>query len=79
MKPHEDLKMYTLRHFLFYIGAAAVMGAVVGAASGLLGWSNGLTYGVGLTGALIVGTMAVREGLFGPSQPARRSASSLPR
>jgi hypothetical protein len=63
MRAHEDLKMYTLRHFLFYMGVSAA--AVIGALASLMNWSIGLIYGVGLsTGAVIV-VFALREGLFG--------------
>jgi len=65
MKPREDLKMYTLRHFLFYMGVAALGGAVVGATASLMDWSNGLTYGIGLSAATAVAVVAMREGLFG--------------
>jgi hypothetical protein len=68
MKPSNELKMYTLRHFLFYMGVAAVLGVVVSAAGEVLGWSNGLTFGALLTAGLVVSTAAMREGLFGPAQ-----------
>ena len=68
MKPREDLKMYTLRHFLFYMGAAALAGAVIGALANVMDWSGGLIYGVGLSVGAAIVILAMREGLFGPSR-----------
>lgn len=69
--------MYTLRHFFFYLGVAALLGAVVGTAKSLLGWSDGLTFAVGIVVATISCTMGVREDLFErprhlPEQHSRR-------
>ncbi len=68
--------MYTLRHFLFYMGMAALAGAVVGAAANVMGWSVGLIYGVGLPICAAIVMVALRESLFGPprhsSEPNRR-------
>ncbi len=66
MKPPEDLKMYTLRHFLFYMGVSAAAGAVIGALAGVMDWSSGLVYGVGLSAVAMIMVLALREGLFGP-------------
>ena len=69
MKPRDDLKMYTLRHFLFYMGVTCVLGTVTGIASHVLDWSNGLNFSVLLVAGLAVSAVAMREGLFAPSRP----------
>lgn len=69
MKPHNDLKMYTLRHFLFYMGVTCVIGAVIAVAARTMDWSNGLTFVVLLVTGLTISAIAMREGLFGPAQP----------
>ena len=66
MQPRQDLKMYTLRHFLFYMGVAALAGAVIGTASRTMDWSIGLIYGVGLSAGTVIAVFALRESLFGP-------------
>jgi hypothetical protein len=66
MKPRENLKMYTLRHFLFYMGVSAAAGAVIGVLAGVMDWSSGLVYGVGLSTVAAITVLALREGLFGP-------------
>jgi hypothetical protein len=68
MKPRDDLKMYTLRHFLFYMGVTCVVGTVLSIASRVMGWSNGLTFVLVLVTGLTISAIAMREGLFGPSQ-----------
>lgn len=60
--------MYTLRHFLFYMGVSAVAGAVIGALAGVMDWSNGLVYGAGLSAGAAIVILSLREGLFGPSR-----------
>jgi len=67
MKPAPKLKMYTLRHFLLYMGLAALAGALVGALANITAWSDGLIYGVGLFVGLLISVVAMREGLFGVS------------
>ena len=59
--------MYTLRHFLFYMGIAAFAGALVGIAANITMWSDGLIYGIGLFIGLVISATAMREGLFGAS------------
>jgi hypothetical protein len=66
MKPRDDLKLYTLRHFLFYMAVAAGAGAVVGALANVMDWGVGLIYGVGLSVCALIIVVALREGLFGP-------------
>jgi len=66
VKSADDLKMYTLRHFLFYMGMAALAGAVIGALASAMAWSSGLVYGVGLSVGFLIVVFAMREGLFGP-------------
>jgi len=68
--------MLTLRHFLFYMGLACAAGAIIGVASGLMEWSTGLVYAVGLsTGTLIV-IAALRESLFAPVERPNRPRHS---
>jgi hypothetical protein len=71
MRPHPDKKIYTLRHFLFYLGVAMLFGALTGAAKELLHWSNGLAFAVGLIAGTIIATMALREDLFEPHPQSR--------
>jgi hypothetical protein len=73
MKPREDLKMYTLRHFLFYLGVSAAAGAIIGALAGAMDWSSGLVYGVGLSAVAAIAALALREGLFGPPRHSGKS------
>jgi putative flippase GtrA len=75
MRPHPDKKIYTLRHFLFYLGVAMLFGALTGAAKELLHLSNGLAFAVGLVAGTIIATMALREDLFERPHP---SASRKP-
>jgi len=75
MQPHQDKKIYTLKHFLFYLGVAMVFGALTGAAKEVLHWSNGLTFGVGLVAGTIIATMALREDLFEPPPPPHEQRS----
>ena len=70
MEHHADMKMLTLRHFLFYIGLAALVGAGVGAAAGLMDWSIGLVYVVGLPAGILVFLAAVRESFNAPVRSA---------
>jgi hypothetical protein len=68
--------MLTLRHFLFYMGLACLDGAIIGAAAGLIDWSTGLVYAVGLSTGVIIVLAAVREGLFAPvTHPGQRHHS----
>jgi len=74
MKTTETLKMYTLKHFLFYMGLAAIAGAVIGALANATAWSDGLIYAAGLLIGLAISAIAMREGLFGVSRNRRRAA-----
>lgn len=68
MRSRTGLKMYTLRHFFFYMAVSAFAGAVIGVASRSMNWSIGLVYGVGLSVGAAIVVFALREGLFGPSR-----------
>lgn len=72
MRSDQNLKMYTLRHFLFHMGVAGVIGLAIGVAKGEFGWSDGLTFGVAVAALTIASTFAVREGLFGSSRRSGR-------
>lgn len=63
-----DLKVYTLRHFLFYMALACPGGAIVGAAAQIFNWSTGVVYAIGLLAALVISLMALRESLFAPAR-----------
>jgi hypothetical protein len=69
MRPHPDKKIYTLRHFFFYLGVAMFFGALTGAGKELLHLSNGLAFAVGLIAGTTIATMALREDLFEPPPP----------
>lgn len=76
MKPGNDLKIYTLRHFLFYMGIACIASAIVWVASEVLGWSYGLSVAVLFVAGLVVVAMALRESLFAPApRPTERRHS----
>lgn len=64
----SDLKIYTLRHFLFYMGVACVASTLVWAASELLSWSYGLSVAVLFVAGVAVCLTALRESLFAPAQ-----------
>jgi len=68
MKPHEEIKVHTLRHFFFYVGLACLAGAVIGAAASAMDWSTGVVYAVGLSTALAISLIGLREGLFTPAR-----------
>jgi hypothetical protein len=68
MEPRDPREIYTLRHFLFYMGAAALAGAVIGLLANLMDWSNGVVYGVGLPTGFAVVVFALRETLFEPAR-----------
>ena len=70
--------MYTLRHFLFYMGMAATAGALVGTLSSVMDWSIGLIYGVGLSAGAAIGILALREGLFGPPKGSESHSTTAP-
>lgn len=78
MRPHPDKKIYTLRHFLFYLGMAMFFGALTGAAKELLHWSNGLAFAVGLLAGTIIATMALREDLFESLPPPQKRRGRRP-
>lgn len=69
MQANRDLKMYQPRHFLFYMGVAAIMGAAIGVAKAGFEMSDGLTFVVAVIAGTVSSTLAVREGLFGASKP----------
>lgn len=74
MKATETLKMYTLKHFLLYMGIAAIAGAVIGVLANATAWSDGLIYAAGLLVGLAISAIAMREGLFGAPRNRRRAA-----
>jgi hypothetical protein len=69
MQRHRNKKIYTLRHFLFYMGVSMALGGLIGAAKAALDWSSGVTFAVGLVAGTITATMALREDLFEPAPP----------
>jgi hypothetical protein len=73
MKSHDNLKMYTLRHFLFYAGVTVVLGIMLGIASNTMEWSYGLKFAAAATTGLTICGIAMREELFGPVRPSNPS------
>jgi hypothetical protein len=71
MSDHKTKKMHTMRHFLFYIGVACALGALIGVAHSLMDWSNGLTFAVAVAAGTISCTLALREDLFESPRAAR--------
>jgi hypothetical protein len=70
MPARHDKKMYTLRHFFFYLALCCLLGAVIGITQSLFGWSDDLTFVVGIVVGTICCTVGVREDLFErPSRP----------
>ena len=67
MKPHAEMKILTMRHFLFYMGMACVATIVVWGASEVLDWSNSLTVAVLVVVETLVSLFALRESLFAPA------------
>ena len=77
--PHRsDSKIYTIRHWLFYGAVITVLGTAIGAAHSVLGWSDGLTFAVGIVAGTITCTMALREDLFEPPPRRRERRSHRP-
>jgi hypothetical protein len=75
MREQEKQKIYTLRHFLFYMGITVPVGAAIGVASVTMTWSSGLTFAVAVIAGTALCTFGLREGLFpsNKSQPGRRA------
>lgn len=76
MQTRPKAKVFTLRHFLFYMGVAAVLGVIVAVAQNIMHWSDGLTFAVLVVSFTISATWALREDLFAPT---RRSAKQRTR
>jgi hypothetical protein len=70
----RDLKIYTLRHFLFYMGVACIASTLVWATSEALAWSYNLSVAVLFVAGVVVCLLALRESLFAPAQKPRRRA-----
>jgi hypothetical protein len=70
MSSESKPKIYTLRHFFFYMSLAGFAGVLVAIVSEALSWSHGLSFAALFVAGLIVSTTALREDLF---VPARRS------
>lgn len=76
----ELRKLYTLRHFLFYMGLSCLVGAIIGSVAGTMDWSDGLVYAVTIPVALAIVAMALRESLFAPVErrhPGHRAQRGL--
>lgn len=67
MKPHSEMKILTMRHFLFYMGVACIAAMLVLAATELLSWSNGLSFAALVVVETLVSLFALRESLFAPA------------
>jgi hypothetical protein len=70
MRSNNKLKMYTVRHFLFYMGVTCAVGCVLAIALNVLAWSNGLNFVAAAVTGLAISAFAMREGLFGSPRPA---------
>ncbi len=68
MKPRTEMKILTMRHFLFYMGMACLAAVLVLAATELLSWSNGLSFAVLVVVETLVSLVALRESLFAPAR-----------
>lgn len=79
MNPRAEMKILTMRHFLFYMGMACVATVAVWGASEVLSWSNGLTVAVLVVVETLVSLVALRESLFAPATrpPSRQSRHPL--
>ena len=73
MQEQQKPKISTLRHFLFYMGMAALMGAIIGVVSRTMSWSSGLTFAAAVVGGTALCTFAVRKGLFPHSKQSQSS------
>ena len=67
MKPRAEMKILTMRHFLFYMGMACLAAMLVLAATELLSWSNGLAFAALVVVETLVSLFALRESLFVPA------------
>ena len=72
MEPRKGLGVMTMRHFLFYLGVAGLIGITIGLLAWIFDWSNGLSFAVAVVACTISFVMSVRESLF---EGFRRSAS----
>jgi VanZ family protein len=68
MDSRTKTKIYSLRHFFFYMGLAGLAGILVAIVSEALNWSHGLSFAALFVAGLIVSTMTLREDLFAPSR-----------
>jgi membrane protein implicated in regulation of membrane protease activity len=75
MKPRTEMKILTMRHFLFYMGVACLAAMLVLAATELLSWSNGLAFAALVVVETLVSLIALRESLFAPATRPRRRQS----
>jgi len=64
----RDRKIYSLRHFLFYMGVGCIASTLVWAAPKLLAWSHNLSVAVLFVAGVVVCLRALRESLFAPAQ-----------
>ena len=75
MTKRRNLKIYTLRHFLFYMGVICIISMIVIAASEVLDLSYGLSVAILIGAGLLVPTVALRESLFAPAEKSRQRHS----
>ena len=69
--------MGTMRHFLFWMAMACIVGAIIGLVSSRFGWPEELTLGVAFAANLVIGLLATRQILFGVAGPRRPHSGRL--
>jgi hypothetical protein len=74
MNSGNDLKMYTMRNFLFYLGVTCAVCLPLNIAMEVLGWSNSVNFAVVAVTGLSISIFGMREGLFAPAK-----SSKIPR
>jgi len=73
MRLRDDIaKIYTLRHFAFYMGITWGIAAIVLVTAEILGLSYGLSVATVCVIGLIVPAIALRESLFAPAEKPNR-------
>jgi hypothetical protein len=75
MKAGDNLKMYTMRHALFYLGVTCAVCLPLNIVLEVLAFSESLNLAVVTTTALAISIFGMREGLFAPTQPSSKSRS----
>lgn len=67
VKTDNDLKMYTRRNFLFYLGVACAVCLPLNIALEALAFSDSLNLAIVATTCLAISIFGMREGIFAPA------------